>query len=102
MSKRPWAVRFVLTQGLFFCDTLHSLGTKVAPSSGGLTKKIYKMKKFLLSFAVVATIIGVVFACSTQSQWSRKEREDMRKLLRDYRKMVDLQKLEEEGGAANG
>ena len=22
-SKRPWAVRFVLSQGLFFCDALH-------------------------------------------------------------------------------
>lgn len=53
------------------------------------------MKKFLLSFAVVATLFGGMFACGEQAQWSRQERQDMRELLRNYRKMVYLENLTE-------
>jgi len=53
------------------------------------------MKKFLLSFAVVALIFGGLFACGEQTKWSREERQAMRNLLRDYRRMVYLNNLTE-------
>ena len=53
------------------------------------------MKKFLLSFAVVASIFGGFTACSEQAKWNRSERQAMRELLRDYRKMVYLNDLTE-------
>ena len=53
------------------------------------------MKKFLLSFALVATIFGGLFACTEQARWSREERQKMRELLRNYRKMVYLENLTE-------
>ena len=53
------------------------------------------MKKFLLSVAIVALIFGGVFACGEQTKWSREERQAMRNLLRDYRKMVYLTDLTE-------
>ena len=53
------------------------------------------MKKFLLSVAIVALIFGGVFACGEQTKWSREERQAMRNLLRDYRKMVYLNDLTE-------
>ena len=53
------------------------------------------MKKFLLSIAVVATLFGGMFACSEQTRWNREERQAMRNLLRDYRKMVYLENLTE-------
>lgn len=53
------------------------------------------MKKFLLSFAVVALVFGGLFACGEQTKWNREERQAMRNLLRDYRKMVYLNDLSE-------
>lgn len=53
------------------------------------------MKKFILSIAVVATIFGGLFACSEQAKWNRKEREAMRDLLKEYRRMVYLNDLTE-------
>ena len=53
------------------------------------------MKKFLLSFALVASIFGGFTACSEQAKWNRSERQAMRELLRDYRKMVYLNDLTE-------
>lgn len=53
------------------------------------------MKKLLLSATIVAIILGGVFACGEQAQWNREERQAMRNLLRDYRKMVYLNDLTE-------
>ena len=53
------------------------------------------MKKILLSVAFVAMIIGGIFACSEQAKWNREERQAMRNLLRNYRKMVYLNDLTE-------
>lgn len=53
------------------------------------------MKKFLLSVAIVALIFGGMFACGEQAKWNREERQAMRNLLRDYRKMVYLNNLSE-------
>ena len=53
------------------------------------------MKKFILSFAVVALTLGGLFACGEQTKWNREERQAMRNLLRDYRKMVYLNDLSE-------
>lgn len=53
------------------------------------------MKRFLLSVSVVALIIGSLFACGEQTKWNREERQAMRNLLRDYRKMVYLSDLSE-------
>jgi AraC-like DNA-binding protein len=53
------------------------------------------MKKFLLSFAVVALVFGGLFACGEQTKWNREERQAMRNLLRDSRKMVYLNDLSE-------
>ena len=53
------------------------------------------MKKFLLSVSVVALVFGSLFACSEQTKWNREERQAMRNLLRDYRKMAYLADLSE-------
>ena len=53
------------------------------------------MKKFILSFAVVALTLGGLFACGEQTKWNREERQAMRNLLRDYRKMIYLNNLTE-------
>ena len=53
------------------------------------------MKKILLSIAVLAIIFGGMFACGEQTKWNREERQAMRNLLRDYRKMVYLNNLTE-------
>ena len=53
------------------------------------------MKKFILSFAIVALIFGGLFACGEQTKWNREERQAMRNLLRDYRKMIYLNDLSE-------
>lgn len=53
------------------------------------------MKRFLLSVSVVALIFGSLFACGEQTKWNREERQAMRNLLRDYRKMVYLADLSE-------
>ncbi len=53
------------------------------------------MKKFLISFAVVASIFGGLMACGEQAKWNRKERQAMRDLLREYRQMVYLNDLTE-------
>ena len=53
------------------------------------------MKRILLSLAVVAIIFGGMFACGEQTKWNREERQAMRNLLRDYRKMVYLYNLTE-------
>ena len=53
------------------------------------------MKRFLLSTAIVALIFGGLFACGEQTKWNREERQAMRNLLRDYRKMIYLNDLTE-------
>ena len=53
------------------------------------------MKRVLLSIAIVAAIIGGLFACSEQTKWSREERQAMRNILRNYRKLVYLNDLTE-------
>ena len=53
------------------------------------------MKKILLSIAALAIIFGGMFACGEQTKWNREERQAMRNLLRDYRKMVYLNDLSE-------
>lgn len=53
------------------------------------------MKRLLLSIAVVALIFGTFAACSEQAKWNRQEREAMRNLLHDYRRMVYLNDLTE-------
>ena len=53
------------------------------------------MKKILLSIAVVAAVVGGIFACGEQARWNREERQAMRNILRDYRKMVYLNNLTE-------
>lgn len=53
------------------------------------------MKKFLLSIAIVAIIVGGIFACAEQSGWNRQERQSMRNLLNNYRKMAYLADLTE-------
>ena len=53
------------------------------------------MKKFLLSMAFVALIFGGLAACGEQAKWSREERQAMRNLLKEYRKMVYLNDLTE-------
>ena len=53
------------------------------------------MKRFLLSVSVVALVIGSLFACGEQTKWNREERQALRNLLRDYRKMVYLADLSE-------
>ena len=53
------------------------------------------MKRILLSLAIVALIIGGMFACGEQTKWNREERQAMRNLLRDYRKMIYLNDLTE-------
>ena len=53
------------------------------------------MKKILLSIAVVAAVVGAIFACGEQAKWNREERQAMRNILRDYRKMVYLNNLTE-------
>ena len=53
------------------------------------------MKKILLSIAVVAAVVGGIFACGEQAKWNREERQAMRNILRDYRKMVYLNNLTE-------
>ena len=53
------------------------------------------MKKLLLYVAAVALVLGGIFACGEQTKWNREERQAMRNLLRDYRKMVYLNNLTE-------
>lgn len=53
------------------------------------------MKKFLLSCAFMVSIFGAFMACSEQAKWNRKERQAMRDLLHDYRRMVYLNDLTE-------
>ena len=53
------------------------------------------MKRVLLSVAIVALTLGGLFACGEQTKWNREERQAMRNLLRDYRKMVYLNNLSE-------
>ena len=53
------------------------------------------MKKLLLYVAAVALILGGIFACGEQTKWNREERQAMRNLLRDYRKMIYLNNLTE-------
>ncbi len=53
------------------------------------------MKRFLLSVSVVALVLGTIFGCSQQKQWSREQRQSLRQMLRDYRTMVYLNNLTE-------
>ena len=53
------------------------------------------MKRILLTLAIGAIVLGSLFACGEQAKWSREERQAMRNLLRDYRKMVYLDDLTE-------
>ena len=53
------------------------------------------MKKVLLSVALVGLVVAGFVACGEQTKWNREERQAMRNLLRDYRKMVYLSDLTE-------
>jgi len=53
------------------------------------------MKRFLLSVFLLTLIGFGIFGCSQQKQWSREERQSLREMLRDYRKMVYLNNLTE-------
>ena len=53
------------------------------------------MKRLLLSVASVALISVGIFACTEQARWNREERQAMRNLLRDYRRMIYLNDLSE-------
>ncbi|MBR2368276.1 MAG: hypothetical protein IKA81_06695 [Alistipes sp.] len=52
------------------------------------------MKRFLLSFMVVATMVAAI-SCSSKREWSDKERHELRKELKAYRDMVYLDNLAE-------
>ena len=51
------------------------------------------MKKFLLSVSLSALTIFSFIGCSQQRQWNREQRQALRQMLRDYRKMVYLNNL---------
>lgn len=53
------------------------------------------MKKFLLSAVVTALFFCNFVACSPTNKWSREERQSLREMLRDYRRMVYLNNLTE-------
>lgn len=53
------------------------------------------MKRFLLTVSVVALAISGFIGCSQQRQWDREQRESLRQMLKDYRRMVYLNNLTE-------
>ena len=53
------------------------------------------MKKFLLSVSVVTLLLCGFAGCTPQQQWNREQRQSLRNMLRDYRKMVYLNDLNE-------
>lgn len=52
-----------------------------------------KMKKTLLSIALLALATTGFVGCSKAREWNREQRKEMREALRDYRKMVYLDDL---------
>ena len=52
------------------------------------------MKKFLLSFSLLALTVAMV-GCSEQARWNHKQKQAMRENLRQYRDMVYLEDLTE-------
>lgn len=53
------------------------------------------MKKFLLSVSLLTLMLCGFVGCSQQNKWSREQRQSLREMLRDYRKMVYLNDLTE-------
>ena len=53
------------------------------------------MKRFLLSVSIVTLSALSFIGCSQQKQWNREQRQALREMLRDYRKMVYLNNLTE-------
>ena len=53
------------------------------------------MKRFLLSVSIVTLSALSFISCSQQKQWNREQRQALREMLRDYRKMVYLNNLTE-------
>jgi hypothetical protein len=53
------------------------------------------MKKILLSVSVVTLLLCGFAGCTPQQQWNREQRQSLRNMLRDYRKMVYLNDLNE-------
>ena len=53
------------------------------------------MKRFLLSATIMAGALLGFVGCSQQKQWNREQRQALREMLRDYRKMVYLNNLTE-------
>ena len=53
------------------------------------------MKRFLLPLFVTMLTTCSFIGCSQQKQWNREQRQALREMLRDYRKMVYLNNLTE-------
>lgn len=53
------------------------------------------MKRFLLPLFVTMLTTCSFIGCSQQKQWNREQRQALREMLRDYRKMVYLENLTE-------
>lgn len=53
------------------------------------------MKRFLLSVSLVTLFLCGFIGCSQQKRWNREERQSLREMLRNYRKMVYLNDLTE-------
>ncbi len=51
------------------------------------------MKKMLLCIALPTILAGVLFGCSQRREWNHEQRKAMRESLRDYRRMVYLDDL---------
>lgn len=53
------------------------------------------MKKILLSVSLAALMFSGFWGCTQQQKWNREERQSLREMLRNYRKMVYLNDLTE-------
>ena len=53
------------------------------------------MKKFLLSVSVLTLLLCGFIGCTPTQQWNREQRQSLRNMLRDYRRMVYLNDLNE-------
>ena len=53
------------------------------------------MKRFLLTVSVVALAVCSFIGCSQQKQWNREQRQALREMLKDYRRMIYLNNLTE-------
>ena len=53
------------------------------------------MKRFLLSVSLLTLFLCGFIGCSQQKRWNREQRQSLREMLRNYRKMVYLNDLTE-------